>query len=562
MESSSTPLPASDVEVLPDPLHRAIAWKDPPPGAYNWPKSEAQAKSLDCDADILMMGGAAGSLKTSTMLIDAVSERYAGTMRSYFFRRTYRELEGGDGAIDQSYRLFSQTGAIYNASNHNWKWPSGAEFYFRHAQHEKDVHQYQGHAMSTLCIDESTHWPEKMVRYLITRNRSTDPCIKTRVRLGTNPGNIGHKWHQRLFMGGVCPHCETDRSKVPLQWDWNGEGLNWDSRWPSDSQPLEMDPGGNGQKIKVSTSYILSSVRDHSMYPPEYLARLKMQSAATAKALLDGCWKIFEGQYFDVWDATREGKPMVIKRRDLHEQWWWPRWVVSDYGFTISIAAAHLFIHEPQSTAYPTGRIIIADEDGCQETAATFARRLLERWVLGTDGRPVEQRWMPWFLSPDSFREIGVGFSLASQMNAVLQPYGLSFRRADNDREGGAMKMYTGMESGELVICDNCTKTIEAIESRIHDPDKENDVFKAVGDELDDYYDSARYGYKSWETARKVAKPKDVEMAEVLGELIRTDPTAAIFKYSQIQEKNKETSIVPSYGASARQRLLDSQKKR
>jgi hypothetical protein len=96
------------------------------------------------------------------------------TMGSYFFRRTYKELEGGDGAIDQAYRIFSQTGALgYNQSTHTWHWPSGAEFYFQHAQHEKDVYPYQGRAMSFLGIDESTHWPEKMVRYLITRNRST-----------------------------------------------------------------------------------------------------------------------------------------------------------------------------------------------------------------------------------------------------------------------------------------------------------------------------------------------------------------------------------------------------
>jgi hypothetical protein len=37
--------------------------------------------------------------------------------------------------------------------------------------------------MSALAIDESTHWPEKMIRYLVTRNRSTDPNVKTRVRL-------------------------------------------------------------------------------------------------------------------------------------------------------------------------------------------------------------------------------------------------------------------------------------------------------------------------------------------------------------------------------------------
>jgi Terminase large subunit, T4likevirus-type, N-terminal len=543
-----------DVQVLPDPARR---WLTRPENAEVWPASEAQARALDCPADILLLGGAAGSLKTSTMLIDAIQERDYPTMRSYFFRRTYAELEGGDGAIDQSLRLFPQTGATYNASTHTWKWPSGAEFYFRHAQHEKNVYPYQGHAMSFLGIDESTHWPEKMVRYLITRNRSTDPDVKVRVRLGTNPGNVGHKWHQKLFLGGVCPHCEGDRA--PAQWTWNSTaGLHWDSRWPSDGQPLSIEIAGH--LVALSTAYILSSVRDHQMYKPEYQARLKMQSPTTAKALLEGCWKIFEGQYFDVWEPNRIGRPMVIPRRELGEEWWWPRWVGSDYGFTISIGAAHLAVHVPQSTEWPRGRIAIVDEFGAQETAANFAKELIKRWVLGSDGRPIEQRWMPWYLSPDSFREIGIGFTLAAQMNAELQKHGLQFGRADNDRIGGAMKMYSGFETGELVICQECTKTIEAIESRIHDPDKENDVKKITGEDLDDYYDSARYTYKSWETARAVAIPRDVQIAEMLGDLPKTDPTAAMHKYSQFVERERQQGTAV-YGGSARQRIIDAAKR-
>lgn len=552
--------------MLPDP---ALRWLRRPENAKWWPGSEAQARALDCDADILLLGGAAGSLKTSTMLVDAIQERDYPTMRSYFFRRTYTELEGGDGAIDQAHKLFSQAGAChlpsgtdgfpnYNGGNHTWRWPSGAEFYFRHAQHEKDVYPYQGHAMSFLGIDESTHWPEKMVRYLITRNRSTDPGMTVRVRLGTNPGNVGHKWHQKLFLGGVCPHCEPHRA--PPQWHWNRpDGLNWNAQWPSDGQPLSIEVGG--RKIKLSVSYILSSIRDHSLYPVEYQAKLKMQSPATAKALLEGCWQIFEGQYFDVWEPTRPGMPMVIPRRELGEQWWWPRWVSSDYGFTISIAAAHLFLREPASDLWPKGRTIIADEFGCQETAENFAELLLKRWVLGSDGKPIEQRWMPWYLSPDSFREIGLGFTLAAQMNNVLAKYSLQFNRADNDRIGGAMKMYTGLETGELIVCAECKKTIEAMESRIHDPDKENDVLKVSGDELDDYYDSERYGYKSFGTVQPVEIPREEQIAAVLGNLPQTNPTAAMQRYSQFLESEQQQTS-GSYGGSARQRLMDASRRK
>lgn len=534
------------VEVLPDPARRWL------------PASVAQKAALDCPADILLMGGSLGSLKTSTMLVDLIQERSYPTMRSYFFRRTYSEMEGGDGAIDQSAKLFSQTGATYNGSSHTWTWPSGAEFYFRHAQHEKDIFQYQGHAMSALGIDEVTHWPEKMVKYLVTRNRSTDPNITTRVRFGTNPGNIGNKWCKQVFFDGVCPHCHPEQAPTP-------GAPRTGARW-LDGQPLSIVME-NGEKVDLSVAYILSSVRDHSMYPKEYLARIKMQSPATAKALLEGCWDIFEGQFFDVFDPNRGinlkdpkpgAGPMVVPRAKIGEQWWWPMWVASDYGFTVSVSAAHLAVHQPASPGYPRGRVFIVDEVECQETAKNFADLLLKRWVLGDDGNPIERRWMPWYLSPDSFREIGIGFTLAGQMNEVLRPYGIQFSRADNDRVGGAMKMYTGFETGELVICAECPKLIAAIQSRTHDDKNENDVKKISGETDDDEYDSARYLYKSFETARGVKAPIEIRLRERMEEQWKSDPTSAMFNAQKIREEERSKGKPQpgnSGGSAARRRI-------
>ena len=563
MDPTPQPQPSKfpRVEVLPDPARRWL------------PASAAQAAALDCPADILLMGGSLGSLKTSTMLVDLIQERDYPTMRSYFFRRTYSEMEGGDGAIDQSQRifrdaetqLFLQSGATaeYNASSHTWKWPSGAEFYFRHAQHEKDIYQYQGHAMSALAIDEVTHWPEKMVKYLVTRNRSTDPNILTRVRFGTNPGNIGNKWCKHVFFGGVCPHCHPNQVPEP---GVPRKGARW-----LDGQPLSIVLD-NGEKVDLSVAYVLSSVRDHAMYPKEYLARIKMQSPATAKALLEGCWDIFEGQFFDVFEPNRganlvdpkpgEG-PMVMPRSQIGEQWWWPAWVASDYGFSISVSAAHMALHQPPSPGFPRGRVFIVDEVECQETAKNFADLLLKRWVLGDDGKPIERRWMPWFLSPDSFREIGIGFTLAGQMNEVLRPYGVQFNRADNDRVGGAMKMYSGFETGELVICAECPKLIAAIESRTHDEKNENDVKKISGESDDDQYDSARYLYKSFETARAVKAPTALRVQERIAEEWAKDPTTAMFNAQKVREEEKAKDKPQFYGgSSARRRIQEFERNR
>jgi hypothetical protein len=130
--SSSPPsLPASSIEVLPDPIHGWLTRKEneKPEGARFWPATDQQGAALDCDADILLLGGSAGSLKTSTILADLIQEREYPRMNSYFFRKTYPELED---AMQQAMDLFPQTGARSRDDGREYVWPSGAHFRFRH----------------------------------------------------------------------------------------------------------------------------------------------------------------------------------------------------------------------------------------------------------------------------------------------------------------------------------------------------------------------------------------------------------------------------------------------
>jgi hypothetical protein len=548
--------PSPEIEVMPDPLLADLEarWRKEVartrlPGKWA-ARTIAQLVGLQSSAFLLLLGGAAGSLKTSTLLINAAKYRDNKNMRSYFFRRTYPELSGGGSAIDQSLQFFPGTGATYNDSKHKWVWPSGAELYFRHCQHEKDIYAHQSSAFSNLSVDESTHWPEKMLRYLISRVRSADPSIDPEARLGTNPGGVGHSYHKKMFFGDVCPHCHP--TQAPPQ-----AALRFDARWPSDNTPLSADG------IDRSVSYILSYVTDHDLLGEEYIANLKMQSAATAKGLLEGCWDIFEGQFFD---CLRPSMIESIKR--IKPEWWWPRWIASDYGFSVSITAALLFLHQPPCAEWPRGRVIIADEMGCQETAKEFARVILNRWVLDTNGRPVELRWKPWYLSPDSWAEKGTEDqrarpdSIGAQMNEVLGKHGHRFNRANNDRTGGALKLYTGLDEGELVICAECQETVKAFQSRIHDPEKPNDVLKVQGDPLDDYYDGARYGYMSFETHRQPEEPMNLRVALELGKLWQQDPTSAMIRTHEIIERERNHGRPTYYGGNARRRMLEAQKKR
>jgi hypothetical protein len=545
----TTPLKPSDVEVLPDPTHRWLgaqfAKECARLGKKWYPATQSQCNALDNPADILLLGGAAGSLKTSTLLVDLIQERKSPRARSYFFRRTYAELEGGDGAIDQSHSIFSQMGATYNGGTHTWKFPSGFEFYFRHCQHEKDIHRYQGAGMSAIGIDESTHWSMDMIRYLVTRNRSTDAGLRVRVRLGTNPGNIGHKDHQKMFFNGVCPHCEPQNA--PPQ-----NKLRWDAKW-HDGVPL-TDPTGDA----MSLSYILSYVRDHDLLGSRYIARLKMQSPAVAKALLDGCWRIFEGQYFDIWDYAR----MTFALPSLKTEYWWPHWTGTDYGYSGSAAASHLLARGPDGVVYVLDEYPSGDIQGARrQDAKTFARAHYEALIKWQSDSTYEQPKLlsAMYLGRDSWAERGADHSLAELMNEEMRPHDLEFIPVSDDRAGGAQLIYIKLANDELRIARHCRNTIEALESRLHDDKEPMKIKKDPGSHLDDYMDSlchAVYGFLDTER-----KPSSERIKERLKAIVETDDpmrlTSAMINYQRIvKAEEAEDSEDPVYvGGSARRRM-------
>lgn len=472
------------------------------------PRSEMQKAALACPAQILLCGGSAGSLKTHTLLLDAMQERDNPNLRAIILRKTYPELE--KSIIRQSYEVYPHFGATYNKTEHVWRFPSGALIEFSYCEKDDDVFRYQGGAWSWIGFDESTHVNEVVVRYLISRLRSTDDSLRRRIRLASNPGNVGHKWHRHLFMGPHCTHCQPlipGISREPGR-------IYKDSTWLSDREAVRM-----------STCFIPGTVYDHNLlhdYADTALAGLPAKFRA---ALLEGCWELFEGQFFDCWD---EGQ-MVVQRKSVDVQRWWPHWVGADYGFSISSAAAHLLARGPATEKHPRGRVYLIDEYlSRHETAVDFARSLWNRFALYRGPREEAQRIQAWYLSPDAWNARGDGLTLADQMMRVSK---IGWSQADNDRQAGWMLLYTMLSRGELAICDNCTRTRNAIATRVHDPDKDGDIIKVKGDSDDDICDSLRYGAMSHITPG-VEPPPTIEYS--------ADPTISAMQHRLAEARAKQ----------------------
>jgi hypothetical protein len=183
----------------------------------------------------------------------------------------------------------------------------------------------------------------------------------------------------------------------------------------------------------------------------------------------------------------------------------------------------------------------------------TFARSVYERFCTKRDWQDQPRKIVAMYLSPDCWNDRGDYHTLASQMNETLKPHGLGWIQAKNDRAGGAMLMYTMLQTGRLVIADTCKVLQQSIESRIHDPKEPEKVLKILGNKLDDAFDAARYGIYSYE--QPLLRPLEIRIREKMDSLWQTtDPTTAMFRAAEMIEAEKKKGQPTIYGGRARSR--------
>lgn len=466
------------------------------------PRSEPQRLALMCPADLLCFGGAAGSLKSETILVDALKYNQHKDYRGIIFRKTYGELEF---LIDRTRTLYSNTGGrLYEGAMPEWRWPWGAVLSFRHMDKKSDVHKRQGDAYQYVAFDESTHQKEFTIRYIFNSRMRSTSGIPLRMRLATNPGNVGHSTHKTIFQGPKCIHCIMKYARehnLPPKWlpESRKPGVIYtDARWPSDGVPIE-----------ASTCFIPGLIKDHNLLGPDYEKKLRGMPAALREALKEGCWEAFEGQYFDCFDSQAH----VIERDRVGEKDWWPYWISVDYGFGHA-AVAYLWTMDPT-----TNHVYTLDEYiRHRRKAVDFALDIEERWG--------DRKIRAAFMGRDIFKHDGdQDFSRAEQM---CEATSIPFTEAYQDRASGAMLMYTLLSENRWSICDSCALLPMAMQSRIHAENDPEDVEKDETDE-DDAYDSARYGAASY------IRPTERSEAEILQEKIdkewSKDPTVRAIQH-------------------------------
>lgn len=392
--------------------------------------------------------------------------------RALILRKTYPQLSE---LVDRSYAIYKAAfpQATYNASQHVWKFPSGAQIWFGSMQHTKDRINYQGKRYDFIAFDELTHFTWDEYSYLFSRNRPSGPGTRVYMRAATNPGGVGHGWVKDRFITPAPP-------MTPIHEDVDIE-----------------DENGNKRIMRRSRIFVPANVRDNKILmrnSPEYMANLSLLPDAEREALMNGSWDSFSGQVFREWrnDPTHyedQRWTHVIEPFDIPR--WWQIYRGFDFGFAKPFSVGWYAID-------PDGRMYrIKEYYGTTGTPNEGAK--LEPHQIAEEIRRIEHddptlkgRDIIGIADPsiwDESRGSSIAYMMAESPNFVM------WNKGDNTRIPGKMQFHYRLAFDEeglpMFYCFNtCKHFIRTIPSLVYDEKKVEDINTEQEDHI---YDECRY---------------------------------------------------------------------
>ena len=244
-----------------------------------WKPQKKQTDFLSRSEYEVLYGGAAGGGKSDALLVEALRQVHIPHYTALILRKTVPQLSE---LIDRSRQIYLSAfpKAVYNSTEHVWKFPSGAKIYFGSMQYIKDRINYQGKRYDFIAFDELTHFTWEEYSYMFSRNRPSGAGTRVYIRATTNPGGVGHGWVKERFITPAPP-------LTPI----------------ADTYSI-VTPEGKRMEMTRHRVFVPSTVFDNEILlknNPEYLASLAMLPEAEKKALLYGDWDSFDGQVFTEW---------------------------------------------------------------------------------------------------------------------------------------------------------------------------------------------------------------------------------------------------------------------
>lgn len=452
--------------------------------------------------------------------------------RACIFRRTSPELQE---LIDRAQEILAAVSAkiaTYNAHLNRWTFGNGSILRFAHLQYYSDVLKHQGQQYTLLLFDEGTHFLESQVNYLRSRNRTPHEGAWARLLMASNPGSIGHVHVKDYF---VRPRdergVEITNAQLLQYWDFTEEcwkpvrqtdtlsdaearvrpddptKMYWHpfppSRrgrpgpyvvWRPELTTLEITANEERKALgevplTPLTRCFIPARLQHNRYlfkDGHYQARLLRLPDKERKALLDGDWDIFEGQFFSEFR-----RPVHVIEHSWTPPATWRKWRSVDWGRADPLAF-HWHAQNPENQHIVTYRELYgpgkSDREACREVLS-----------LTPDHEYID------FTMADPSMWRGDGNDEALSHADIYETNGVKLQKATNDRVTGWTRMHDLLAIDPRTVPDddphggvpfwqitaNCTNLIRQLEQAVYDEDNKEDLDT---DQEDHALDSARYG--------------------------------------------------------------------
>ena len=255
-----------------------------------------QIEFFKAQAKYIAYGGARGGGKSWAARTKAVllALGYKG-IQILLLRRSFPELR--ENHINPLRSMLKGI-ATYKETEKAFVFPNGSRIKLGYCSAEADVLQFQGQAYEVIFMEEATQFTEFQFAALTETNRLSSEyqqanvggdLIKPRMYFTCNPGGVGHTWVKRLFI---------------------------DRKYRQSERPEDY-------------VFIASKVYDNKFImenDPDYVRTLENLPEDRRKAMLDGDWDIFEGQYFAEFNRDiHTVEPFKIPDD-------WVRYFFMDYG--------------------------------------------------------------------------------------------------------------------------------------------------------------------------------------------------------------------------------------
>jgi hypothetical protein len=447
------------------------------------PHPGPQTQFLTITAHEALYGGAAGGGKSDALLFGALRQVEHPQYRALILRRTFPELRE---LMDRALPIFTGIGAMWNASEKRFRFPSGAVVEFGYCESYAEVLQYQGKAYQYIGWDELGQIPEERIwTYLISRNRPTAPGQRLMMRASANPGGAGHHWLKKRFVS-VCP---PDGSLVAVE-----------------------TPLPDGATILTTRAFVPAKLKDNPTLmenDPTYGQRLALLPELEYKWLAEGDWEAGAGLALQMtkhhW--TKPFEPPAH----------WPLFAALDWGYNHPFSWG-LYAVSGDGVVY------------CLDTATGRHLQppaMADRFAGILKGRPLKYT----VAGHDCWADIKARSEHVPTLAEQFAALGFPMIKANISRVAGVQnfRRYLSLppvgEDGaqpppRFLLCDtpNNRKVYECLESRVSDPDEPEDVLKvdadANGDGGDDHYDQVRYALASRPIAARLPKAEAVKVED------------------------------------------------